>query len=294
MVDIVDLFPVMTMSAAVLLGVICFQLALLVYRKAKPMEAEAKQHQEELRERRKKLDPFIDLRIPLYYNEELLDTLYSQCQLKRSPMEVDTITKKIASESGQKLNGKILSVETRQAESEEQTLKEIKNREMKYERILEWLSDNGKVIIGLEEPERVVSKKKAAELEQLLEQWSPSIKDRKSIVSKISVWIEKVKLDREAVLNKFLLVKGDFFVKELSEERIHLVLKNNIEFHVNCSKENCTNTGKNTFAEGSSIAISVFGYALELSTKESMLIIDPVAINRSLDSDKDKNALKGG
>jgi hypothetical protein len=291
MADIID-FQLLTAFAAVLSSVLGIFLSLVARRKIKPVEADSKKHQEELKERRKRLEPFIALRIPLYYNDELLDTLYSQCQLKRSPMEIDTITRKIASDSSQRLDGKILSVEARQAESEEQTLKEIKNREMKYERILDWLFDNGKVIIGLEKP--IIDKKKAVELEQMLEQWSLSIKDKKSIVSKISGWIEKGKLDREAVVNRFLLVKGDFFVKELSEERIHLVLKNSIEFHVNCSKENCTSTGKKTFAEGSSITISVFGYTLELSTKEPMLIIDPIVINRSLDSDKDKSALKGG
>jgi aromatic ring-cleaving dioxygenase len=294
MVDIVELFPAMMVSAAVLLSIICFQLALLVYRKAKPMEADAKQHQEELKERRKRLEPFIALRIPLYYDDELLDTIYSQYQLKRSSMEIDTITRKIASDSSQRLDVKIASVEGRQTESEEQTLKEIKNREMKYKRTLEWMCDNRQVMMGLEEP--VVSTEKARQLEEQLRDIALEIpaKDRKimlaEIVAEIVGWLEKDRLGEGVALNKFLLVKGNFLVNERSLKQIHLVLKNNIEFHVYCNVENCTSTGKGTFTQGSSVPVGVFGYIKEMSKKEPMLAINPVSISSiSLDSEKGKN-----
>ena len=294
MADITDLFPVLTSLAAVLTGVMGLLLSLIAKRRIKPIEEDSKQHQEELKERRKRLEPFIGLRIPLYYNDELLDTLYAQCKLKHSSMEIDTITRKIASESGQKIDGKIASAEARQTESEEQILKEFKNPEMKYERTLEWLCDNRQVVIGLEEP--VVNKKKAEQLEERLRKSIPveiPTKDRKALLTDIVGWMEKDRLEKEITPNKFLLVKGNFLVHESSAEQIHLVLKNSIEFHVYCSVENCTATGKSTFIQGSSVLVGVFGYIRELSKKVPMIVIGPVSVS-SISSDSGKGTTVQG
>jgi len=293
MADVTDLLPTISTLAAGLLGIMSVLLTLVAARRrVKPIKANSKLHQEELKERRKRLEPFIGLRIPLYYNDELLDTLYSQCQLKRSPMEIDTITRKIASDSSQRLDGKIASVEARQTESEEQTLKEIRNPEMKYERTLEWLCDNRQVVIGLEEP--AISRERAEQLEEQLRKSIPveiPTKDRKVMLANIISWMEEDRLEKEVAPNKFLLIKGNFLVYERSVERIHLVLKKNIEFHIYCNVENCTSTGKGTFTQGSSVPVGVFGYIKELSKKEPMLAINPVSISSiSLDSEKGKNA----
>jgi len=292
MADIID-FQLLTAFAAVLSGVLGILLSLFARRKIKPMEADSKKHQEELKERRKRLEPFLALQIPLYYNDELLDTIYAQIQLNQSPMEVDKITRKISSESGQRLDGKIVSVEGKQIESEEQTLKEIKNREMKYKRTLEWFCDNRQVVIGLEEP--AVSRERAEQLEEQLRKSIPveiPIKDRKVMLANVISWMEEDRLKKEVAPNKFLLVKGNFLVKERGLEQIHLVLKNSIEFHVYCNVENCTSTGKGTFTQGSSaVPVGVFGYIKELSKKGPMLAINPVSISSiSLDSEKGKNA----
>lgn len=286
------IFQLLTAFAAVLSGVLGILLALIARRKIRPIEADSMKHQEELKERRKRLDPFLALQIPLYYNDELLDTIYAQIQLNQSPMEVDKITRKISSESGQRLDGKIVSVEGKQIESEEQILKEFKNREMKYKRTLEWFCDNMQIVIGLEEP--AISRERAEQLEEQLRKSIPveiPTKDRKVMLANVIDWMEEDRLKKEVAPNKFLLVKGNFLVKERGLEQIYLVLKNSIEFHVYCNVENCTTTGKGTFMQGSFVPVGVFGYIKELSKKEQVVTINPVSISSiSLDSEKGKNA----
>jgi len=254
-----------------------FQESLARDKRIEPLVEKEKKAKEE---RRKKLE--LDApRIPLYFDYENLDSLYSQSQMRKSSMRMDTIKKVTTFGTSQELDGKIASVGTTKTESEERILKEYETRENTYETVLKWLCDKDWIITGLEEPNDADTIIEDLESAYILAERSKEVpKEIKEAMTKVLNWKEKKKLaEIEAVLNKLILVKGDFLVKEYSERQFQILLDSNMKFHVYGLNDNCTKTGKDTFVKGALIKAGVFGYVSDLDKETYTLIIKPIAIH---------------
>ena len=282
---------ILTLTVTVLTSITVF-ISLIIWfrnyreslRRDKKLEPLIEKHKQEMEVRRKKLESFTTPRIPLYYNDELLDTLFSQSQLKKSPVEIDTIKKVSTIEGTQGIDAKFLSFKGKKAESEELILKEIRNREMKYIETLTWLYDNDSLLMGLEDPlteDRINEEIKKMEL-VIKRRYSGTIveKAKEALRTVILSSFEEAKFETiESVQNKFIVVQGDFLVNP-DVKNIHLVFRNNLKFHVDILNDYCTMIGEKTFAEVTSIRIGVFGYISGVDKKTYALKIEPITIHR--------------
>jgi len=240
----------------------------------------------ELEERAKKLEPFIVPRSLLYCDDAELDNLFSQCQLKASPTEIASIKKMSSTEFTQGIDTKLLSAKGKKTESEERVLKEIRNREMKYEAVLKWLYDEGSLIIGLEEP--IVNEEMMAEewkkIEPQLAKYSKELSKnvkaafRKALLSAN----ERQHFERlKSAHNKFIAIRGNFVVKPHTKDRFELLLENNANFFVHGLRKYCTAKGKDILSLGETkISLGILGFVSDLNEELYSLLIEPIVIYR--------------
>ncbi len=223
-------------SSELILGIVSFltAIALVIWgigfkrilKQEKEDESIVETGKKAIEERRNKLGLNIP-RIPLYFDSETLEALYSQSQMRKSPMKIDSIKKVTGLETSGKLDVKIATTKISETELEEYVLKEYQNRENQYENVLVWLCEQDLMTIGLEEPE---------DINELLEDLKNAYKkaDKKSgnilkdidyALEKVLAWKDKSQLKKlESANNKPIFLKGFFDTTSFSNTEFQIDL----------------------------------------------------------------------
>lgn len=279
------LFDPIILSLIVLtVGIVTFYITINGIRDLRKIEPIVEKEQKEKEERRAKLR-LDSSRIPLYFDDETLESLYSQSKMGDSP-QIDQTKRVTIFESNQKLDTKIASMGTRTTESEEQIIKKDESKERKFVTILNWLSDTDQLVTDInssnvaidliEDLEKVIYKKNGKIARDI-----PL--DVTNSMAKVLAWKNEDKAEKTKLAkNKPIFITSDFSIAQVSEEhnQFHIFSEDKIQYHVGGFIDCCTKMGKDLILGAKNNKFRIFGYVSSVDEKDyDALYIEAIAIH---------------
>ncbi len=250
-------------------------------RKIKPI-VEKEQKEQEERRAKLKLDSY---RLPLYFDDESFESLYSQSQIGESPI-IDQTKRVTIFESNQKLDTKIASLGTKTTKSEEHIVKPDKSKERKLVTVLNWLSDTNQLLTDINSSNVAFDAITALEAEfskskGKLDKDIPI--DVTNALAKAIAWKNNSKAENVTrAKNKPVFLSGDFNTAQYSEKhnQFHIFSEGEIEFHVGGFIDYCTKLGKEIVSGVNGKKLRIFGYVSGIDEKNyGAVYIEAIAIH---------------